>query len=184
MNTSNREEGALDDLVRAAANGDDHAFAEIFHRYHGRVWRAAYARLGNTADADDATSDTFIRLNRSIGRYRKLPDASFTAYVLRMADRAALDQYRRRARHPATPLATEPAVLDSPPDTARGWALHAAFAKLSASDRELLVLRVIDGRSSDEVATLLGRNPVAVRVAQHRALSRLRTLLEEVDDGS
>ena len=169
-------ESAVDDLVRAAAAGDEGAFKEIFHRYHPRVWRAAYLRLGNRHDADDAASDTFVRLHRAIRRYSRRSDASFDAFVLRIAERAAIDVHRRRQRHRTEPLETEPVAEE--PTAGADPALHAAFARLPAADRELLVLRVVEGRSSEEVARLTGRSPGAIRVAQHRALGRLRAVLE------
>jgi RNA polymerase sigma-70 factor (ECF subfamily) len=58
-------------------------------------------------------------------------------------------------------------------------AVRRAFSKLSAKDQELLELRVVAGLNSDDVAALLGRRPGAVRMAQARALERLRHLVEE-----
>lgn len=172
----------LDELIAAAARGDDDAFAEIFRSYHPRVWRAAYARLGNRADADDATADAFTRLHRAVRRYERRPNTSFDAFLLRIADRAALDVHRRRRRHQADTLVQEPGA-PGPAETPLDGHLHVAFSRLSAGERELLTLRVVEGRSADEVAALLGRSPGAVRVAQHRALSRLRAILEEVQHG-
>ena len=56
----------------------------------------------------------------------------------------------------------------------------AAFARLRPEERDLLELRVTAGLDAEEVATVLGKRPGAVRMAQARALARLRTFLEEV----
>ena len=61
-------------------------------------------------------------------------------------------------------------------------AVRWAFDRLGADDRELLELRVQGGLSSEEVGQLLGKQPGAVRMAQARALGRLRTILEEAVD--
>ena len=57
--------------------------------------------------------------------------------------------------------------------------MRAAFARLDSSDREVLELRVVAGLTSEEAAAVLGKRPGAVRMAQNRALARLRKLLEE-----
>jgi RNA polymerase sigma-70 factor (ECF subfamily) len=59
-------------------------------------------------------------------------------------------------------------------------ALRAAFERLAPDERELLELRVVAGLSSAEAAEALGKQPGAVRMAQMRALSRLRTFVEEM----
>lgn len=181
MNGVSEPDSAVDDLVRAAASGDDDAFAQIFHLYHARVWRAAYVRLGNRSDSDDAASDTFVRLHRALPRYRRRLGSPFDAYVLRLADRAAIDVHRRRSRHRAAPLPED--VQIQPSEGTMSDTLHDAFSRLSSDDRELLMLRIVEGRSSDEVAALLRRSPGAVRVAQHRALARLRSLMQELSGG-
>ena len=59
--------------------------------------------------------------------------------------------------------------------------MRQAFARLSDADRELLELRVVAGLSAEEAAAVLGRRPGAVRMAQSRALTRLRRHLGEVE---
>src|SRR5262249_47187369 len=90
--------------VEGAARGGGGGFREIFRRYHGGVWRVAYSRLGNAADADEAAADTFVRLHRAIRRYRRRDGATFDAFVVKVADRAAIDLHRRRRRHTTQPL--------------------------------------------------------------------------------
>ena len=58
--------------------------------------------------------------------------------------------------------------------------VRAAFARLSPEEQELLELRVVAGLSSDGAASVLGKRPGAVRMAQARALGRLRVMMEEV----
>src|SRR6185369_6180891 len=73
----------------------------------------------------------------------------------------------------------EPGPLDHMLGAEEATALRAAFRRLSASDQEVLELRVVAGLSSEEVAQVIGKRPGAVRMAQARALERLRELLME-----
>ena len=167
-----------DDAALAAGRGNEEAFAELFHRYHARVWRAVYVRLGNRADADDAAADTFVRLHRALRRYRPISGSSFDAFIFRLADRAAIDVHRRRRKHGSDPLPDDAVAQGDEQMAGLDPALRHAFLALSAEDRETLYLRVLEGFSAADVGKMTGRSAGAVRIAQHRALTRLRARLE------
>jgi RNA polymerase sigma-70 factor (ECF subfamily) len=88
-------------------------------------------------------------------------------------------QAQRAEPRPSDPPVDAPGPLDHVLGAEEAAALRAAFCRLSDEDREVLELRVVAGLSSDQTAEVLGKRPGAVRMAQARALERLRALMEE-----
>jgi RNA polymerase sigma-70 factor (ECF subfamily) len=149
------------------------------------VLRYCRARLGRFAGsydaADDVAQEVFVAVLSALPRYRD-EGKPFAAFVFGIAGHKVADAQRAAYR---TPVPVE--HLPDTPDLADGpeaSSLRAADADLARSllaqlpeqHRELLTLRVAAGLSAEETAAALGMTPGAVRVAQHRALQRLRAL--------
>jgi RNA polymerase sigma-70 factor (ECF subfamily) len=187
------EDGSgLDALVDAARRGDAGAWEALYRRAHPRLLAYARRRLPSDDAARDAVSETMARAVRSIGRYRG-EGGGFDAWLSGIVRHVVLDAQRsaRRRGGSATvsvslsAVVPEVASLDPGPEDVlvgsfEASAVRSAFARLSAADQELLELRVVLGLSSDEVAAVLGKRAGAVRMAQARALERLRSLLSPV----
>lgn len=177
----NERGGALDGdaaLVQAAKAGDAAAFGELYERYRDAIYRFCLARTGTAHDAEDLTSDVFVKALQSIDRYqeRGLP---FAAFLYRIARNAAID----RSRTLKQPLSVD-GLLQEPPSkqnveleatlaVEKGILLD-ALTKLKSEHRDVVVMRFIEGYSALEVAQLLGKTEGAIRTLQHRALERLR----------
>lgn len=169
-------------LVLAAKAGDAAAFGELYERYRDAIYRFCLARTGTSHDAEDLTSDVFVKALHSIDRYqdRGLP---FTAFLYRIARNAAID----RSRTLKQPLSVDGLLVE--PASKQNVELEATFAveksillaaltKLKSEHRDVIVMRFIEGYSALEVAQLLGKTEGAVRTLQHRALERLRREFE------
>ena len=146
-----------------------------------RVYAYAAYRLGDGADADDVTSETFERALR----YRDSYDATKgppAAWLIGIAQRCVADSLRRRTDLIST---TDETVVDqmTEADHADSSALRldvsAAVATLGLRDRELIALRYGADLKAKDIAVVLGEKTNAVEVALHRALDRLTSLLEE-----
>ena len=170
-------------LVRAAKSGDASAFGELYERYRDAIYRYCLSRTGTAHDAEDLTSDVFVKALHSIDRYqeRGLP---FVAFLYRIARNAAIDR-SRTLKQPLSvdELVTEPASRQNVEADATlavdRSILLAALTKLKTEHRDVIVMRFIEGYSALEVASKLGKTEGAVRTLQHRALERLR---KEFDD--
>jgi RNA polymerase sigma-70 factor (ECF subfamily) len=130
----------------------------------------------------DAVGETFLGAVRDLDRFSG-SGSGFDAWVYGIARHVVLDAQRRSSRR-SRPVRAEREVPDGEPlqsllDTEEADAARRAFERLAAADRELLELRVIGGLSAADVATVIGARPGAVRMAQTRALRRLRDLLDE-----
>lgn len=178
----------LRDLAVLAREGDDVATNDLMAAVHQLALRYARARMGRFAAATDAAADVAqevcIAVLVALPRYteRGLP---FEAFVYRIAANKVADA-RRGAMKGPVPTDELPVVEDHSPgpeeqalssdEASRVWEL---LATLPDQQRELLTLRVAVGLSAEQTADALGMTAGAVRVAQHRALGKLRETMAE-----
>jgi RNA polymerase sigma-70 factor, ECF subfamily len=174
---------ALRGLVDRAVERDPDAWEALYRRSYGPLFGFARRRLFDDQAAEDAVSETMARALDGIDRFT-WQGGGFDAWLFGIVRNVVRELSRARWRH-AGPVADErPATDRSPEEHAMAgddsaW-MRVAFARLSDEDREILELRVQGGLSSEEVGRLLGKQPGAIRMAQARALQRLRVNLEEV----
>lgn len=161
------------------------AAAEELANLRPAVVRYCRARLGRTGAsydvADDVAQEVCVAVLAALPRYRD-EGKPLAAFVFGVAAHKVADAHRAAARA-AVPTDSVPDYADlapGPEEHALGSA-DAAFCrslleKLPEQAREVLLLRVAAGMSAEETGEVLGMTPGAVRVAQHRALGRLREL--------
>jgi RNA polymerase sigma-70 factor (ECF subfamily) len=178
-------DGAVDDELRrcvaAAREGDAAAWEQLFRRLYPRLRVYAANRVAPDA-VEDVVNETMARASASIERFVDSP-SGFDAWVFGIARHAAADHQRRLARYrrgAGHRVDVEPTRPEESVELAADHAqIRAAFAKLSAAEREVLELRVIAGLTAEEAAKVLRKRAGTVRVAQHRALTHLRAILDE-----
>ncbi|MEU4477526.1 RNA polymerase sigma factor ShbA [Micromonospora sp. NPDC023966] len=174
------------DLVRRAAAGDPAAVTRILTEIRPIVVRYSLARLGHVgaggATAEDVAQEVCLAVLRALPRFVD-QGRPFLAFVYRIAARKVADACRSAGRDRSESVAEVPDTADPSPGpepravTADlGARLSELLAQLPATHREILVLRLAVGMTADEVGTVLGMSGGAVRLAQHRALTRLRAL--------
>jgi RNA polymerase sigma-70 factor (ECF subfamily) len=185
-----RADGAeeLSELAARAVRGDARATDALLVHVRRLVIRYCRARLGRLPGsdqaADDATQEVCIAVLSALPRYRD-EGRPFEAFVFGIAAHKVADVQRAAARSPVptSDLPDGPDPAPGPEEAAmrRADAERARHLldQLPPNLRELLVLRVAVGLSADETGRALGMSPGAVRVAQHRALTRLRNLAAE-----
>ncbi|MBU0983556.1 MAG: sigma-70 family RNA polymerase sigma factor [candidate division Zixibacteria bacterium] len=170
-------------LVDAARSGDQKAFAELVRKYEARVAATVIGMLGNCSEADDVGQETFIRFYKALDSYRG--DSSLATYLTRIAINLSLNELKRRKRRFS--LFSRSATDDLPdvPDTKNGalpyedrelvrWGLR----KLQPEFRAVLVLRLLDGYSTEETAQIL-RVPLGTVLSRlARAQMKLRDILK------
>ena len=138
-------------------------------------------RLGYNEEARDAVSEALARTVTTVSRMAEL-DTSPEAWSFGILRNVVLDAQRRsyrdrKARLSASVATPDPAeALDV---SSEHESVRRAFGQLNEVERELLELRVIAGLSSEQVANVLAMSPSAVRMAQARALLKLRNLMPE-----
>ena len=169
--------GAFGVTLASARAGDEAAFARIFRDIQPALLR--YLRV-ITADPEDVAGETWVQVATGLRRFRG-GEQDFRAWLFTIARNRAADAGRSRARHPAAPLdMTEAAQLLTTPDAAdqalEAVSTQAAMAlikSLPPDQAEIILLRVVAGLDTGDVARIVGKTPGAVRVAAHRGLRRL-----------
>lgn len=165
------------DLVAKAQGGDRSAFAELYVRHYGGVFRLAHFYLSRES-AEDATSETFVRAWRALPRYRDT-GAPFSSWLYGIARHVVKDAGRAarrlefRADMPDTPG-------ENGSDVADRLTLAAAMQRLPKHERQVLELKFFAGLGNEEISTAIGKSPGAVNAIRWRALKRMRGFLEDV----
>lgn len=180
------DRAGVEDLFGAARAGSPEARPELYCVVRPQLFRFARVRLATDEQAEEAVSETMARAIAGQHRYR--PGSGATAWMVGICRNVVYETYRAGGRVQVT----DPDVLartDGPSSDAgpaervladaEGKGLLAAFARLSPEDQEVLTLRVVAGLDTPEVAAAMGKRAGAVRMAQSRALGRLRVLIEE-----
>ena len=178
-----RSDAGLRGVVERARSGDREAFDQLMAAHERSVLRTAHALLGNREDARDAAQEVFLRVFRHFHRFD--PQREFGPWLYRVAVNVCRDVHRRRARMPAAPLDDlDPAVLARPADQEkhadaadRLRAIRDALRLLSAREREVVVLRDVEGLSTAEVARTLGCMEITVRSHLSRGRLKLQAAL-------
>ena len=165
-------------LVARAQDGDREALEELYLAHFDRIYSYLHLSVGNRHDAEDLTTQTFLRMLESIGRFR-WGSAPFSAWLFRIAHNLAMDHFRAARRwHPEGEL-PEPDEAERPADEQALQSIGRAsmldlIAGLSHEQQQVLTLKFLYNFGNGDVATILGKTEGAVKSLQHRALASLQ----------
>lgn len=176
-------------FLAAVALGDRAAFERFVERHQAAVFRYLRSAAAEEADAEDALQEAFVAAWRNAGSYRG--GASARGWILTIARNALSRAHRRRSGQPTSFEEVEELGIQAgwgqEEDVLEGLArrelLTRALAALAREDREILILRELEGFSGEEVAEMLGLSLAAMKSRLHRARLRLVAALREVAHG-
>lgn len=183
------------DVVRLAQQGRELAFRELVRRYERPVFSLVYRMVRDRETAEDLAQDAFIKVLNHIDKYS--PEFKFSSWLFKIANNVAIDHLRRRkldtismdgsphastaAEVEATSLelaAEQESALDEMEARELGTAIERAIAQLRPEYRACIMLRHVEGRSYEEIATTLDLPLGTVKTYIHRARHELRRALE------
>lgn len=181
------------DLVTMAVQGKRDAVEALLAQLRPQIVRYCRARLGPVSGgyttADDVAQEVCVAIFGALPRFRD-QGVPFSAFVFGIAARKVADAHRAAVRgFPLSIVDEVPERADAGPgpeqqalasDLARQ--LHVLLGELTETQRDIIVLRVAVGLPADEVGKVLGMSAAAVRVAQSRALHRLRAIASSLVD--
>jgi RNA polymerase sigma-70 factor (ECF subfamily) len=175
------------DLVTRAAGGDPTAFQTLVERHRSMVYRIAYQFAGNHYDAEDIAQEVFLKVYRSLDRFRQ--DAQLTSWLYRIVMNACIDHRRRQSQVTSALFGEEaerrllntPEECPGPEDRAYagelGEVLESEIARLPHGQRIVFVMRHHQGLKLGESAEALGVAEGTVKRQLHAAVRRLRGAL-------
>jgi len=172
-------------LVLRAIRRDQDAFGELYDRHVVRVYRHIYYMVGNAAEAEDLTAQTFLRAWEAIERYQ-VRGAPFVSWLLRIAHNQGVSYLR--SKRDSSEL--HDGIVDtkerrdpewSYQQTAEEELVREAILRLREEQRQVIILRFIEDLDYKEVAEIIGKSVAAIRVIQHRALNSLRKQMKLLD---
>jgi RNA polymerase sigma-70 factor (ECF subfamily) len=172
----------VEELIKKAQQGDVQAFAQIYLLFSEPVYRFCLFKTSSKEDAQDITSETFKRIWRYLNKYKK---GNFQAFLFTIARNFIVDYYKNRKNKIQTNLENVSWLADDKANIEKKYIkqeelerLALAVNKLAESYREVIILRFIEELSIKETAAILGKSSAAIRVLQHRAINKLKTLLK------
>ena len=175
------------DLISRAAVGDHAAFQALVERHRAMVYRVAYQFAGNHHDAEDIAQEVFIKVYRSLDRFRQ--DAQLTSWMYRIVMNACIDYRRRHSPAASAPFGEEaeqrmlntPEESPGPEDTTYagelGGVLEAEISRLPPGQRMVFIMRHHQGLKLGEIADALHLAEGTVKRQLHAAVHRLRDAL-------
>ncbi len=171
-------------LVERGQQGDRDALEDLYLIHFDRIYSYLHMSVGNRHDAEDLTTQTFLKMLESIGKFR-FQAAPFSAWLFRIAHNLAMDHFRAARRWQPEEEVPEPPGQEGM--SAEEEALHSIgrasmlelIEDLSHEQQQVLTLKFVFNFGNAEVATILGKTEGAVKSLQHRALVSLQKQLQQ-----
>ena len=176
-------------LIERAIGGEAEAFGLLYDRYQPQIYRFIYLKVGHREEAEDLTHQAFLSAWQNIEHYEQRAHP-FSSWLYRIARNLIIDQYRARKNKREQDLESiaELRSEHSPElivDTSLRIAnVKQALQKIHPDYQDIIIMRFIEEMEIKEIAAALGKSVGAVKVAQHRALQKLKETLHESSNGS
>jgi RNA polymerase sigma-70 factor (ECF subfamily) len=174
-------------LVDRAQQGDRAALEELYLIHFDRIYSYLHMSVGNRHDAEDLTTQTFLKMLESIGRFR-WQSAPFSAWLFRIAHNLAMDHFRSRRRWqpeedvPEPPGSEEPSAELAAMQAIGRESMLELIEKLSPEQQQVLTLKFVFNFPNADVAKILDKTEGAIKSLQHRALASLQKQIAQKDE--
>jgi RNA polymerase sigma-70 factor (ECF subfamily) len=172
-------------LVELAQQGDREALEALYLLHFDRIYSYLHMSVGNRHDAEDLTTQTFLKMLESIDKFR-WQSAPFSAWLFRIAHNLAMDHFRASRRWqpeeevPEPEGAEESSAEDAALQSIGRHSMLELVENLSLEQQQVLMLKFLFNFSNGEAGTVLGKSEGAVKSLQHRALASLQKQLPQV----
>ena len=171
-------------LVERGQKGDREALEELYLLHFDRIYSYLHMSVGNRHDAEDLTTQTFLKMLEKIGSF-KWQSAPFSAWLFRIAHNLAMDHFRARRRWqpeeevPEPPGEEEPSAELAAMKTIGRESMLKLIERLSPEQQQVLTLKFVFNLPNAEVAAILDKTEGAIKSLQHRALVSLQKQIQE-----
>jgi RNA polymerase sigma-70 factor (ECF subfamily) len=173
------------DLVARGQQGDRDALEELYLIHFDRIYSYLHVSVGNRHDAEDLTTQTFLKMLEKIGSF-KWQSAPFSAWLFRIAHNLAMDHFRSRRRWQPEEDVPEPPPSEAEPSaeleamrTIGRESMLKLIEELSPEQQQVLTLKFVFNLPNAEVAAILDKTEGAIKSLQHRALASLQKQVQQ-----
>src|SRR6266508_1217668 len=166
-------------LVERGQQGNKEALEELYLLHFDRIYSYLHMNVGNRHDAEDLTTQVFVKMLESIGKFR-WRSAPFSAWLFRIAHNLAMDHFRANKRWQPEEEVPEPdpgegsAAEQEALESIGRQSMLELIQKLSHEQQQVLTLKFVFNFSNAEAATILDKTEGAIKSLQHRALASLQ----------
>lgn len=171
----------IEELIDKAIKGDGDAFGRLYDMHVDRVYRHIRYRVASDTDAQDLTQQVFIKAWDAIGRYKRT-SSPFLGWLFRISHNLVVDFFRSRKPEVEIDFDISADTEYNPEHIAESrWNqqyIRQAIRHLKSDQQQVILMRFIEDFSYSEIAAVMGKSEGAIRVIQHRGLTKLKTILE------
>jgi RNA polymerase sigma-70 factor, ECF subfamily len=171
-------------LVERAQQGNREALEDLYLIHFDRIYSYLHMSVGNRHDAEDLTTQVFVKMLESIGKFR-WRSAPFSAWLFRIAHNLAMDHFRANKRWQPEEEVPEPdpgegsAAEEEALQSIGRQSMLELIENLSHEQQQVLTLKFVFNFSNAEAATILDKTEGAIKSLQHRALASLQRQLDK-----
>jgi RNA polymerase sigma-70 factor (ECF subfamily) len=167
-------------LIKRAAGGDSESFGRLYDIYLEPIYRYVYHHVGESKTAEDIAQEVFIKAWKAIKSCRG-KEKTFKSWLYRIAHNHTVDYFRCRRNEPRIDDQNVAENLDSPDasldETEEEYEIERVLSEMTSlpdSQRQVVILKFLEGLDNREVSRIMGKSQGAIRVLQVRALAGLR----------
>ncbi|MCS5609893.1 MAG: sigma-70 family RNA polymerase sigma factor [Candidatus Poribacteria bacterium] len=182
-------------LVTKLQLGDQDAFDELMRRYKHRIYAYILRSVKNYEDAEELTVEVFFKVYRALHKWK--PQAKFSTWLYKIAYNVSIDHHRAKKRHIIHSLDNNLLSIDEPTakdlgsnpeklivEKDRHRVINQAVDHLSQNQKKVFLMNRYDGLQIKEIAEILGIAEGTVKIHLHRAIKKLRVLLQPFRENS
>ncbi len=173
----------LEQILRQAQAGSEAALTQIYNAYFERIYRFVFYRVSHKETAEDLTEDIFVKLFKKLKNLEQL--GAFEGWLFQIARNQVIDYYRRKKQ--LVPLEEIENTLEYETnlvDTVNLKTEQTVFIKLlkelTPEQQQVIKLKFLEDIDNDIIAEMMNKTEGAIRVIQHRAIAKLKELIDEV----
>ena len=162
-------------LIELSKKGDAHAFSQLYSMYSNELYRYALYMTGNTQEAEDAVQEAVISAWRSVHNLKE--NDKFKLWLFKiLTNKCKTLLIRNNKSHDALPI-DEYDFIGADDDFTVSTELKSALQSLTPPDGQIIMLSIIGGFKSDELAQIYNMKPSTIRSRQKRGLEKLKAIL-------
>jgi len=180
-------------IIKESRQGNSASFGKLYDEYHVPIYRFIYLKVSQKEEAEDLTHQVFLSAWQSIHRY-KITNLPFSSWLYRIARNKVIDYYRtakdnlsletlsQHFSHSDSPAHLTPTLTSNSIETDVSNSLiidniKSALANLNPEQQDVLVMRFVEDMPIKEVAKVINKSEGAIKLIQHRAVNKLKTIL-------